>query len=128
MAPSPANMYADLLRHDLCAFMHRSFLELNSQTRFLANWHIEMLAAKLEQVRRGSCKRLIINVPPRHLKSNASSIAFPAWVLGHQPAKQILLVTYAQDLSDKLARDTRTLMTRTYLKIARRSRSAINVG
>jgi hypothetical protein len=111
MALSPANMYAHLLRHDLCAFIHRSFLELNSQTPFLSNWHIELLAAKLEDVRRGSCKRLIVNVPPRHLKSHAISIAFPAWVLGHHPAKQILSVTYAQDLSDNLARRSRTLMT-----------------
>ena len=111
MAPSPANMYADLLRHDLCAFIHRSFLELNAQTQFLSSWHIEMLAAKLEEVRRGSCKRLIVNVPPRQLKSHAISIAFPAWVLGHNPAKQILSVTYAQDLSDNLARRSRTLMT-----------------
>lgn len=111
MAPSPANMYADLLRHDLCAFIHRSFLELNAQTKFLSNWHIEVLAAKLEEVGRGICKRLIVNVPPRHLKSHAISIAFPAWVLGHNSAKQILSVTYAQDLSDNLARKSRTLMT-----------------
>ena len=38
--------------------------------QFLPNWHIEVLAAKLEEVRRGSCKRLIVNVPPRHLKSH----------------------------------------------------------
>jgi predicted phage terminase large subunit-like protein len=104
-------MYADVLRHDLCAFIHRSFLELNAQTPFLSNWHIEVLAAKLEEVRRGSCKRLIVNVPPRHLKSHAISIAFPAWLLGHDPAKQILSVTYAQDLSDNFARKSRTLMT-----------------
>jgi predicted phage terminase large subunit-like protein len=110
MAPSPANMYAHLLRHDLCAFIHRSFSELE-QSEFHSNWHIEVLAAKLEDVRRGRCKRLIVNVPPRHLKSLAISIAFPAWVLGHDPAKQILSVTYAQDLSDNLARRSRTLMT-----------------
>jgi predicted phage terminase large subunit-like protein len=111
MTPSPANMYAHVLRHDLSAFIHRSFLELNAQTPFLSNWHIQVLAAKLEEVRRGSCKRLIANVPPRHLKSHAISIAFPAWVLGHDPAKQILSVTYAQDFSDNLARKSRTLMT-----------------
>jgi predicted phage terminase large subunit-like protein len=111
MAPSPANMYADLQRHDLCAFIHRSFLELNAQTQFLSSWYIEKLAAKLEEVRRGSCKRLIVNLPPRHLKSHAISIAFPAWVLGHEPNKKILAVTYAQDLSDYLARGSRTLMT-----------------
>ncbi len=110
MAPSPANMYAHVLRHDLYAFIHRSFKELNAQTHFLSNWHLEVLAAKLEDVRRGRCKRLIVNVPPRHLKSHAISIAFPAWLLGHDPTKQILSVTYAQDLSDDLARKSRTLM------------------
>jgi predicted phage terminase large subunit-like protein len=111
MAPTPANMYADVLRHDLCAFIHRSFLELNAREEFLSNWHIETLAAKLEEVRRGSCKRLIVNLPPRHLKSHVISIAFPAWLLGHDPSKHILSVTYAQDFSDNLARKSRTLMT-----------------
>jgi predicted phage terminase large subunit-like protein len=104
-------MYAYLLRHDLCAFIQRSFLELNPQTKYQSNWHIELLAAKLEDVRRGRCQRLIVNVPPRHLKSHAISIAFPAWVLGHESSKQILSVTYAQDLSDNLARRSRDLMT-----------------
>jgi predicted phage terminase large subunit-like protein len=110
MALSPANMYADLLRYDLCAFIHRSFLELEQST-FHWNWHLEVLAAKLEDVRLGRCKRLIVNVPPRHLKSHAISIAFAAWLLGHDPTKKILSVTYAQDLSDNLARRSRTLMT-----------------
>src|SRR5262245_59615945 len=111
MAPTSPNMYADVLRHDLCAFIHRSFLELNPRKEFLSNWHIEVLAAKLEEVRRGRCKRLAINVPPRHLKSHVASIAFSAWLLGHDPSKQILSVTYAQDLSDNLARMSRPLMT-----------------
>jgi predicted phage terminase large subunit-like protein len=111
MAPSPANMYADVLRHDLCAFIHRSFIELEAGKQFLWNWHIEVLGTKLEEVRRGICKRLIVNMPPRHLKSDTISIAFPAWVLGHDPTKQLLSVTYAQDLSDNLARRSRTLMT-----------------
>src|SRR5271165_606493 len=112
MGPSPGKIYADILRNDFCAFLHRSFLELNPQAKFEPNWHIEVLAAKLEEVRRGTCKRLIINIPPRHLKSHAASIAFPAWLLGHDPAKQILVISYAQDnLSDKLARDCRAVIT-----------------
>jgi predicted phage terminase large subunit-like protein len=110
MPASPANIYADLLRHDLCAFIHRSFLELNPQNPFHPGWYIEVIAAKLDEVRRGHCKRLIVNVPPRHLKSHAISIAFPAWVLGHEPSKKILSVTYGQDLSDNLARESRKLM------------------
>ena len=110
MPASPANMYADLLRHDLCAFIHRSFVELNPQNPFHPGWHIEVIAAKLDEVRRGHCKRLIVNLPPRHLKSHAISIAFPAWVLGLEPSKKFLSVTYGQDLSDDLARKSRTLM------------------
>ena len=109
MPLSPSDMYADLLRRDLCAFIHRSFLELNPPP-YHPGWQTEVIAAKLEDVRRGRCKRLIVNMPPRHLKSHAISVVFPAWVLGHEPTKQILSVTYAQDLSDNLARKSRNLM------------------
>jgi hypothetical protein len=129
MPPSLSEMYAHLLRNDLCAFIHRSFLELNPQTQFHSNWHIELIASKLEDVGRGRCKRLIVNVPPRHLKSHAISVAFPTWLLGHQPSKQILSVTYAQDLSDTLARSSRNLMTRPFYQAlfdTRLSREAIS--
>jgi hypothetical protein len=74
------------------------------------NWHLEVIAAKLTAVRQGKIRRLIINLPPRHLKSLMASIAFPAWCLGHDPSAQILCVSYAQDLADKLARDCRGIM------------------
>ena len=111
MAPSPGKIYPGILRNDFCAFLHRAFLELNPRARFAPNWHIEVLAAKLEDVRLGKCKRLIVNLPPRHLKSHVAAIAFPAWLLGHDPAIQILSISYGQELSDKLARDCRALIT-----------------
>jgi hypothetical protein len=49
-------------------------------------------------------------VAPRNLKSLLASIAFPAWCLGHDPSAQILSVSYAQDLADKLARDCRSIV------------------
>jgi predicted phage terminase large subunit-like protein len=110
MAPSPGTMYAAILRQDLYAFIDRSFLELNAGKTFEPNWHLEVLATKLKEVADGKCRRLIINIPPRHLKSHSASIAFPAWLLGHDPTKQILSVCYAQDLSEKLARDSRAIM------------------
>jgi hypothetical protein len=90
--------------------MVRCFAELNSGASFLPSWHIEVLAAKLQAVRDGQVRRLIINIPPRHLKSLAASIALPAWLLGHDPAKAIVNVTYGQELSDKFARDCRAIM------------------
>jgi predicted phage terminase large subunit-like protein len=103
--------YDAILRSDLDYFAERCFCELNPQAAFLTNWHIEVIAAKLTAVREGKIRRLIINLPPRHLKSLMASIAFPAWCLGHDPSAQILCVSYAQDLADKLARDCRSIMT-----------------
>ena len=102
--------YRFLLRHDLMSFAQRAFYELNPQTPLKLAPHLEMIATVLEQVRRGEIKRLIINLPPRHLKSHIVSISFVAYWLGHNPAAQIICVSYGQDLADKLARDCRTLM------------------
>jgi len=102
--------YEAILRSDLGYFAERCFAELNPQTEFWTNWHIEVIAAKLAAVREGKIRRLIINLPPRHLKSLMASVAFPAWCLGHDPSAQILCVSYAQDLADKLARDCRSIM------------------
>src|SRR5207244_8214946 len=99
-----------ILRSDLGYFAERCFYQLNPQATFLTSWHIEVIAAKLAAVREGKIHRLIINLPPRHLKSLIASIAFPAWCLGHDPSGQILCVSYAQDLADKLARDCRGIM------------------
>src|SRR5262249_31045558 len=99
-----------VLRSDLSFFAQRCFAELNPQTAFAMNWHIDVIAAKLKAVRDGKIRRLIINLPPRHLKSLMASIAFPAWCLGHDPSAQILCVSYSQDLADKLARDCRLIV------------------
>ena len=99
-----------VLRSDFRFFAQRCFSELNPHTAFADNWHLEVIAAKLIAVREGKIRRLIINLPPRHLKSIMASIAFPAWCLGHDPSIQLLCVSYAQDLADKLARDCRSIV------------------
>src|SRR5713226_2152792 len=95
--------YKALLRRDFSAFTERTFCHLNPTTPYLDNWHLGVLAAKLEACRQGKIRRLIICVPPRSLKSLYSSVSFPAWWLGHDPSAQILCVSYSQDLADKHA-------------------------
>src|SRR5690348_11949088 len=102
--------YDAILRSDFGFFAQRCFCELNPQTTLATNWHLEAIAAKLTAVREGKIRRLIINLPPRHLKSLLASIAFPAWCLGHDPSAQILCVSYAGELSNKLARDCRSII------------------
>ena len=101
---------AALLYYDFASFAARSFRELNPRTPFAANWHFELVAAKLAAVREGRIRRLIVSLPPRHLKAHLASIAFPAWCLRHEPSASILCVSYAQDLADKLSRDCRRIL------------------
>jgi len=103
------NEYRAVLRLDFNAFIQRSFHELNPTTPFLPNWHLAVIAAELEACRRGVTKRLIINVPPRALKSHIGSVTFPAWLLGHDPSAQVIVTSYSQELSGKLSSDCRTL-------------------
>jgi predicted phage terminase large subunit-like protein len=105
-----------ILRSDFYVFMLNCFTDLNAGAVYLSSWHIEVMAAKLQSVRDGRVKRLIINIPPRHLKSLAASIALPAWLLGHNPALAIINVSYGQELSDKFAGDCRTTMTSAWYK------------
>jgi hypothetical protein len=85
-------------------------ITLNPQTDFVHNWHIEVMAEELERCRLGETRRLIVNLPPRSLKSHCALVAFVAWLLGHNPSAQIICASYAQDLADKHAIDCRALM------------------
>jgi len=105
-----ASEYSALLRTDFASFAQHCFHELNPRTLFAASWYHDIIAAKLEAVRTGRSRRVIINLPPRHLKSHLASICFPAWCLGHDPSAQIHCVGYAQDPADKLSRDCRRIL------------------
>ena len=92
--------YQSLLRTDFTSFIERSFAELNPQAAYLSSPYIELIASKLEACRTGETTRLIINLPPRSLKSHTASVAFVAWLLGHKPAGQIICASYGQELAD----------------------------
>jgi hypothetical protein len=118
--PLPPGEYRALLRRDFVSFAQRCFRELNPRIGFAMSWHIEIIAAQLTAVHEGKVRRLIVNLPPRHLKSLLASIAFPAWCLGHDPSAQILCVSYAQDLADKLSRDCRHIVASDWYRARRR--------
>jgi predicted phage terminase large subunit-like protein len=97
-------------RTDFASFCRKCFHTLVPGTSLLMNWHLYALAFALEQVRLGKIKRLIINMPPRSLKSMMTSVAFPAFVLGHDPTKRFIVASYGSDLAIKLANDCRLIL------------------
>src|SRR5439155_6877190 len=92
---------------------------------FAPNWHIEAIAFALMRVLRGEIKRLIITVPPRSLKSICASVAFPAFVLGHDPTRRIICVSYAEALARTHANDWRELLRSTTIACSRTPGSAM---
>ena len=110
MKPQDRALLDAVLRNDLFSFTQRCFQTVVPSQIFLPNWHLEAIAYQLERVRRGETRRLIITLPPRNLKSISASVAFPAFVLGHDPSARIVCASYAQDLTAKHARDCRIVM------------------
>jgi predicted phage terminase large subunit-like protein len=114
--------YHSFLRQDFCAFTERCFYLLNPTTELLWNWHLDVIAAALEACRRGENTRLIINLPPRSLKSVVAN-AFVAFLLGQDPSAKIICVSYARDLANTHAADCRTiLVSRFYQDVFPRTR------
>ena len=107
---SEERKFQALLRSDFRAFVHKAFTTLCPGQEYVSTWHVEAIARQLERVRRGEIRRLIINMPPRSLKSIMASVAFPAFVLGHDPSRRIICVSYSGDLSRKHSNDFRALL------------------
>ena len=99
-----------IVRRDLFSFIQKVFGTLTPAKTFVPGWYVEAVAHELERVRRGEVRRLIINMPPRSLKSIAASVAFPGFVLGHDPSQRIICVSYSSDLSHKMSNDFRAVL------------------
>jgi predicted phage terminase large subunit-like protein len=97
-------------RQNLPCFVERVFRTLEPEKAYRHNWHIDHVCWQLSRVARGEIKRLIINVPPRSMKSITVTVGFTAWMLGRDPTKRIIAVSYADELARKLAIDTCTVI------------------
>jgi predicted phage terminase large subunit-like protein len=98
------------LRTDLATFTHRTFQTVAPAQVYRHNWHVEAIAWHLQQCAEGKINRLVINLPPRHLKSICASVAFPAWLLGHDPTMRIICASYSENLAGKQALDCRAVI------------------
>ena len=77
---------------------------------FIAGRHHAKMAEAFERVAKGECKRLIINMPPRHTKSEFASYLLPAWFLGKFPNKKIIQTSHTAELAVGFGRKVRNLV------------------
>jgi hypothetical protein len=88
------------------------FLDFTKQVwpTFISGRHHAKMAEAFERVARGECKRLIINMPPRHTKSEFASYLLPAWFLGKYPHKKIIQTSHTAELAVGFGRKVRNLV------------------
>jgi predicted phage terminase large subunit-like protein len=99
-----------LLRTDLRYFVWKVFSTILPGTTYLSNWHIDAIVHQLMRIHSGENRRLLINQPPRSLKSICVSIAYVAWLLGRDPTKRIVVVSYFNDFASELHRQFRMVV------------------
>jgi predicted phage terminase large subunit-like protein len=103
MIEVPEQFYDAMARIDYATFVARAMASLEPGNPYEENWHVHAIANKLEQVRTGGVKRLMINMPPRSMKTILVSVAYSVWVLGHDPTRRIICVTYSKDVAQAQA-------------------------
>jgi predicted phage terminase large subunit-like protein len=107
---SDADVFAALLRRDLRFFIWKAFRTIVPGIDYLPNWHVAAIVYQLMRVHRGENSRLLINQPPRSLKSICASVAYVAWLLGHDPTRRVIVVSYSAELAAELHRQFRMVI------------------
>jgi|TARA_R100001086_G_scaffold80707_1_gene39437 predicted phage terminase large subunit-like protein len=98
-----------LNKQDKCQDKFLNFIN-NIWPEFICGEHHKIFAQKLEDIAKGKINRLIVNMPPRHTKSEFASTYFPAWFMGKFPNKKIMQTTHTGELAVRFGRKVRNLM------------------
>lgn len=92
----------------LSEFIRQAWPIIEPGTQYKENWHTDLISEHLQAVNDGEIRRLIINIPPRHMKSIHVTVCYPAWTWQKVPEKRFIKVSYSDSLSRKhniLSRD-----------------------
>ena len=101
--------YEREIRRDKVKTSYMAFVK-SQWSAFIEGPHHEIMAKAFERVANGELKRLIINMPPRHTKSEFASYLLPAWFLGKYPEKKIIQTAHTAELAVGFGRKVRNLV------------------
>jgi predicted phage terminase large subunit-like protein len=97
--PSKEEVNRELAERSLSEFIRQAWRVIEPDTEYLHNWHIDAIAEHLEAVSRGEITRLLINIPPRYMKSIGVTVMWPCWEWVRKPHLRYLFASYSGDLS-----------------------------
>ena len=98
------------MRVNLATFVKKVFATVDPGALYKHNWHIDLMCEYLEAAYHRQIMNLIINVPPRFLKSLCVSVGFPAWLLGQDPSERIISASGVASLATKHSTDCRKVL------------------
>ena len=110
------NILNKIIKTNFKIFLQKSFYTLHPNTPFINNWHIDLICEYLKALENGEIKRLIINMPPRYLKSFCVSVSWPAWLLAQDSSKKIIVASHSMQLAKKLSLDCKTIINSNWYK------------
>ena len=99
-----------VLRTGLRFFVRKVFATVSPGETYLHNWHVDAICHQLMRVHSGESRRLLISQPPRSLKSICVSVAYVAWLLGHDPTRRVIVASYSGDFAAELHRQFRMVI------------------
>lgn len=116
----------ELIRTDFKSFVRKAFSFIHDGKKLGDQLYIDYLCFELEKVINGETPRLLINLPPRHLKTFLGSICLAAWTLAKEPSTRIIVVTYNDKLAENLCRDIRKILRAPWFKQIFSTRLAVD--
>jgi predicted phage terminase large subunit-like protein len=107
------NLKKKLLEDNLYLFVKDAWHVIEPSTKFVDNWHIEAICKYLKALIRGEIpsRNLIINIPPRTMKSILTNVMMPCWIWATQPEKKFIFTSYGEDLAIRDSVQCRKLLT-----------------
>lgn len=99
-----------LYRRKLNAFAPRALMEIEPSVNYVHNWHVDCVSEHLEAVWKKDIKRIIINIPPRTLKTHLSSVSFPTWGFIQDPTVKFMLTSFKFERAEAMTRKSRQIM------------------
>jgi len=99
--PTLVAVEAERCRRSLRTYIERAWHLVEPKRPFVPGWHIDAIAEHLEAVTRGLIEALIINIPPRHMKSLSVGVLWPTWVWTFDPAVRWIYGSYKEQLATR---------------------------
>jgi len=103
MTPHQNELINALCHERLYPFVRMMFEAVEGEGTFIESKVVRAMCAAIEHAILGPDKRVLITLPPRQLKSFVTSICLPAWLMGRDPTKKVIVASYARDLADELS-------------------------